>query len=57
MSGTIAFHPLTPDRWADFEDLFGPDRGGNSGCWCLWPRLPRADYTLMPKAERKVTCG
>jgi GNAT superfamily N-acetyltransferase len=54
MSETLVFHPLTSDRWGDFEDLFGPDRGGNSGCWCLWPRLPRADYILMPKAERKA---
>jgi GNAT superfamily N-acetyltransferase len=54
MTEPIAFHALTPDRWADFETLFGPDRGGNSGCWCLWPRLPRADYLVMPKADRKA---
>ena len=20
----MEFHPLTPDRWSDFEELFGP---------------------------------
>lgn len=34
------FHPLTPDRWADFETLFGP-RGACGGCWCMVWRLPR----------------
>ncbi len=29
-------HPLTPDRWAEFEALMG-SKGGAEGCWCmLW---------------------
>ncbi len=28
-------HPLTSDRWADLERLFGAN-GANSGCWCMW---------------------
>ncbi len=35
-----AFHPLTPDRWPDFEKLFGP-RGACGGCWCMYWRQPR----------------
>ncbi len=35
--------PLTPDRWADFERLFGP-RGACGGCWCMTPRLSRGAY-------------
>lgn len=35
--------PLTPSRWDDFESLFGP-RGACGGCWCMTPRLPRAEY-------------
>jgi GNAT superfamily N-acetyltransferase len=32
------FFPLTPERWEDFERLFGP-RGACGGCWCLyWKR-------------------
>ncbi len=39
----LAFHPLTPSRWPDFEKLFGR-RGACSGCWCMWGRLSRADF-------------
>lgn len=35
-------HPLTPDRWADFERLFGP-RGASGGCWCMFWRLRSRD--------------
>ena len=37
------FHPLTPDRWHDFEQLFGP-KGAYGGCWCMWWRLTRARF-------------
>jgi predicted GNAT family acetyltransferase len=46
-------HPLTPARWADVEDLFGPEKGANSGCWCMWPRLTGADFKAMGKEKRK----
>jgi GNAT superfamily N-acetyltransferase len=36
-------HPLTPDRWAEFETLMGP-RGGAEGCWCMLWRLSAAAY-------------
>ena len=39
----LSFHPLTPDRWADFAKLFGP-RGGCAGCWCMYPRLRGPEY-------------
>jgi GNAT superfamily N-acetyltransferase len=39
----ITVHPLTPERWQDFEKLFGP-RGAAAGCWCMYWRLPRAQY-------------
>jgi GNAT superfamily N-acetyltransferase len=35
--------PLSVDRWADLETLFGA-RGACGGCWCMWPRLPRAVF-------------
>lgn len=53
MSDTFDIHPLTADRWADLEDLFGPLRGANSGCWCMWLRTRGADYKAMDKAGRK----
>lgn len=37
------FHPLTPDRWEDFEKLFGP-RGACAGCWCMFWKLSRKDF-------------
>ena len=35
--------PLTPDRWADLEQLFG-ERGASSGCWCMWWRVAAKDW-------------
>ena len=35
--------PLTPDRWNDFVTLFGKN-GACAGCWCMWWRLPRAEW-------------
>jgi len=46
--------PLTPDRWRDLEQLFGADRGANSGCWCMWWRLTRTAWREMPKSVRKA---
>ncbi len=42
-NSSFEFHPLTADRWADFEDLFGA-RGAYGGCWCMWWRLTRREF-------------
>ena len=39
----LEFHPLTIDRWHDFERLFG-DRGACGGCWCMWWRMKRSEF-------------
>jgi len=39
----LEFHPLTRERWADLEKLFG-ERGACGGCWCMYWRLPRAEF-------------
>ncbi|MDX1524254.1 MAG: GNAT family N-acetyltransferase [Anaerolineae bacterium] len=39
----LEFEPVTPERWADLEQLFGP-RGATGGCWCMLWRLKRSDY-------------
>ena len=39
----IEVHPMTPDRWPDFERVFGPN-GAQAGCWCMWWRLPSEQY-------------
>jgi len=43
---TREIHPLTPDRFADFEAVLG--RGGRGGCWCM--------YWIHPDAQ-SVTEG
>ena len=43
MSRKLVCHPLTPDRWADFEQLFGAN-GACGGCWCMFWRLPRSEF-------------
>jgi len=40
---TLEFHPVTPERWSDLEKLFGK-HGAYGGCWCMWWRLPRAQF-------------
>jgi GNAT superfamily N-acetyltransferase len=43
MPKNISFHPLTIDRWKDFETLFG-EKGACGGCWCMYWRLKRSDF-------------
>ncbi|MCI0683768.1 MAG: GNAT family N-acetyltransferase [Gemmataceae bacterium] len=40
---SLVFHPLTLERWDDFELLFGP-RGACAGCWCMLWRLTRSEF-------------
>ncbi|HUU45905.1 MAG TPA: GNAT family N-acetyltransferase [Acidobacteriota bacterium] len=46
----LTVHPVTPDRWQDFETLFGSN-GGCGGCWCIWWRRTRSEF------ERKKGAG
>ena len=39
----LAIHPLTPDRWADFEGLFGKN-GACAGCWCSWWQMRPSEW-------------
>ena len=43
MAPHLAFHPLTGERWRDFEALFGKN-GALGGCWCMWWRISRAAF-------------
>jgi GNAT superfamily N-acetyltransferase len=42
-AASLTIHPLTPERWSDFESLFGAN-GACGGCWCM------AWRTASPKA-------
>lgn len=39
------FFPLTPERWEDFERLFGP-HGACSGCWCMYWKRRGKSFTV-----------
>ena len=45
---SLAFHPLTPQRWSDFEQLFGA-QGAYGGCWCMWWRITRREFEVNGK--------
>src|SRR5579859_718697 len=40
----VNIEPLTAERWDDLATLFGPN-GANSGCWCMWWRVPAKEWT------------
>jgi GNAT superfamily N-acetyltransferase len=40
---SLEFHPVTREKWTDFEELFGV-RGACGGCWCMWWRLKKKDF-------------
>jgi GNAT superfamily N-acetyltransferase len=42
-AGKLEVHPVTPKRWKDLVELFGP-RGACGGCWCMNWRVPRGEY-------------
>ena len=46
------FKPVTPDRWNDLERLFGP-RGACSGCWCMWYRIKRSEWSSNANAGNR----
>jgi hypothetical protein len=50
----ITAYPLTPERWADFETLFGP-HAITKGCWCMWWRMSRSDFSAA-SGQQKMNC-
>jgi GNAT superfamily N-acetyltransferase len=50
---TLAIHPLTPDRWNDFEAVFNA-RGCSvaRGCWCMFYRQSGAAAPLRAGLSR-----
>jgi len=48
----IAIHPVTPERWADLEKLFGPS-GAYGGCWCMFFRVRRRDFERNKNADNQ----
>lgn len=52
MADEIIIHPVTPERWADLETLFGP-QGACSGCWCMYWRLKRSEFDQLRPADKR----
>lgn len=53
----LKFLPLTPERWLDFQTLFGPN-GACGGCWCMNWRISRAEYELSKgEGNKKLMKG
>jgi GNAT superfamily N-acetyltransferase len=48
----LKFHPVTANRWADLEALFGK-YGACGGCWCMFWRIPRKHYEAEKGAGNK----
>ena len=45
-------HPLTVERWGDFERLFGPN-GACGGCWCMWWRVSAKEFEAGSDVNRE----
>jgi len=53
----VEIFPLTPDRWQDFETLFGA-HGAYGGCWCMYWRLSHKDFdALRGETTRRMLKG
>jgi len=48
----LKFYPLTSERWADFEKLFGK-HGACGSCWCMWWRLKRSEFAKNKREGNK----
>jgi GNAT superfamily N-acetyltransferase len=46
----LEFYPLTTERWADLEHLFG-EKGACGGCWCMWWRSSHSEF-IKKKGEK-----
>lgn len=48
----LEFSPLTLKKWNDFKQLLGT-HGAYSGCWCMFWRLTRQDFSEGCKGKIK----
>lgn len=49
----LVVHPVTPGRWKDLEELFGPN-GAYSNCWCMWWRMASKDFDRAPGSAKRA---
>ncbi len=48
----LRIEPVTPSRWSDLLELFGPN-GAYSNCWCTWFLLTGKQWEEAAKEERR----
>lgn len=48
----LKFYPATSSSWPDIEELFG-ERGACGGCWCMYWRLSRKEWTAGKGVKNK----
>jgi len=48
----FTIRPVTPDRWDDLEELFGP-QGAFAGCWCAYWRLRHTEFRETGAAHHR----
>ena len=49
----LSFHPLTFEKWKDFENLFG-EKGACAGCWCMFWFMGRKDGRTKKEMKKMV---
>src|SRR5690349_24774307 len=49
----LSTQPLTEERWADLERLFGR-HGACGGCWCMWWVVPRGQFNAQKGEANKA---
>ena len=52
MSSALKFAPLTPERWTDLVQLFGPN-GACGGCWCMWWKRSAEEFRRRKGAPNR----
>lgn len=50
---SLEIHPVTPERWADMQQLFSV-HGATGGCWCMWWRIPRSEFGKGGESNRQA---
>ena len=53
MARRLEVHPVTAERWAELEKLFGPG-GAYGGCWCMYFRMRRKDWNNARAGDNKA---
>ena len=51
-ASSLEIHRVTPERWDDLVELFGPG-GAYGGCWCMWNRETSREFEECKGEENR----